>query len=238
MNGNITKEGITAGLEAMKRIGLGGAQIFNVSDVPEGAVAFMSPQWLELMQHAAAEAGRLGLDLGFHNCAGWTSSGGPWITPEHAMQTVVSSEARISGPAHFEAALPQPRAEQGYYRDIAVLAFPTPRGYASGSDTFKRKAGFDGSDYLQPKPATIPAAACVPRDRIVDLTGRLSADGRLISRSPGVSCGISGGPSATCSARTISDTSASYAIRTDSSRRLNLMAETLNNSRPAPRPIW
>ena len=31
MNGNVTKEGITADLEAMKRIGLGGAQIFNVS---------------------------------------------------------------------------------------------------------------------------------------------------------------------------------------------------------------
>ncbi|HEY3245098.1 MAG TPA: glycosyl hydrolase, partial [Phycisphaerae bacterium] len=35
MNGNITKEGITADLEAMKQIGLGGAQIFNVSeDIP------------------------------------------------------------------------------------------------------------------------------------------------------------------------------------------------------------
>jgi hypothetical protein len=30
MNGNITKEGITADLEAMKQIGLGGATIVNV----------------------------------------------------------------------------------------------------------------------------------------------------------------------------------------------------------------
>ena len=37
MNGNITREGITADLEAMKRIGLGGAQIFNVSEsIPPG----------------------------------------------------------------------------------------------------------------------------------------------------------------------------------------------------------
>ena len=184
MNGNITREGITADLEAMKRIGLGGAQIFNVSDVPEGPVTFMSPQWLDLMKHAASEAGRLGLDLGFHNCAGWTSSGGPWITPEHAMQTVVTREARISGPARFEAALPQPRSEQGYYRDISVLAFPTPQDDASRTNTFKRKAGFDGSDYLQPKPATIPADACVPRDRIVDLTGKLLAGGKLTWAAP------------------------------------------------------
>ena len=41
MNGNITKEGITADLEAMKQIGLGGATIVNVDcDIPRGPVAF------------------------------------------------------------------------------------------------------------------------------------------------------------------------------------------------------
>ena len=53
MNGNITQEGITADLEAMQRIGLGGAQIFNVSEsIPEGPVQFMSPQWRDLVKHA------------------------------------------------------------------------------------------------------------------------------------------------------------------------------------------
>jgi hypothetical protein len=32
MNGNVTKEGITADLEAMAKVGIGGAQIFNVGD--------------------------------------------------------------------------------------------------------------------------------------------------------------------------------------------------------------
>ena len=37
MNGNVTREGITADLEAMKRVGLGGAQIFHVAEgIPEG----------------------------------------------------------------------------------------------------------------------------------------------------------------------------------------------------------
>src|SRR2546430_2082364 len=67
MNGNITREGITADLEAMKEIGLGGAQIFNVDGgIPVGPVNFLSPQWLEMMKHAATEAGRLGLELGVH----------------------------------------------------------------------------------------------------------------------------------------------------------------------------
>ncbi|MEI8343149.1 MAG: glycosyl hydrolase, partial [Verrucomicrobiota bacterium] len=44
MNGNITKEGITADLEAMKRVGINGAQIFNVDEeIPAGPAPFMSP---------------------------------------------------------------------------------------------------------------------------------------------------------------------------------------------------
>ncbi len=129
MNGNITKEGITVDLEAMKRVGLGGAQIFNADQgTPEGSARFMTEPWRQLTRHALAEADRLGLELGLHNCAGWSSSGGPWITPEHSMQTVVTSEQTVQGPAHFSAVLPKPKVFIDYYRDIAVLAFRTPRG--------------------------------------------------------------------------------------------------------------
>src|SRR5207244_12323522 len=87
MNGNVTRQGITADLEAMKRIGIGGFQAFHVTDaIPPGPVGYLSEQWLDLMQHAAREADRLGLEMCMHNCAGWSRSGGPWITPELSMQ--------------------------------------------------------------------------------------------------------------------------------------------------------
>jgi hypothetical protein len=128
MNGNVTKEGITADLEAMRNVGLGGAQIFNVdSGIPAGPVKFLSPEWHEMFKHAVKEANRLGLDLCVHNCAGWSSSGGPWNTPEHAMQQVTFSEARVKGPSHFSEVLAQPPTKEGFYRDIAVLAFPVPQ---------------------------------------------------------------------------------------------------------------
>src|SRR4051794_7011216 len=57
MNGNITKAGITADLEAMKAIGLGGATIVNVDcDIPPGPVAFMSPEWRDDFKFAVQEA--------------------------------------------------------------------------------------------------------------------------------------------------------------------------------------
>src|SRR5690348_13530838 len=41
MDGNVTREGITADLEAMKKAGIGGAQMFHVSQgIPPGPVGY------------------------------------------------------------------------------------------------------------------------------------------------------------------------------------------------------
>lgn len=127
MNGNISPDGITADLEAMARVGVGGAQIFDVEPgTPPGPVRYGSAEWRAMVKHAASEAHRMGLELCLHNCAGWSSSGGPWVTPEHAMQMLVVSETQVQGPSRLDARLPQPYTRLGHYRDIAVLAFPTP----------------------------------------------------------------------------------------------------------------
>jgi hypothetical protein len=129
MNGNITKEGITADLGAMKEIGLGGATIVNVdSGIPRGTVNFMSPEWRDDFKFAMQEASRLGLQMGVENCAGWSSSGGPWNVASNAMMHVVTSEIHLTGPTNFSGEVPQPRGQLDYYRDIAVLAFRTPDG--------------------------------------------------------------------------------------------------------------
>ncbi|HEY3243061.1 MAG TPA: glycosyl hydrolase, partial [Phycisphaerae bacterium] len=186
MNGNITKEGITADLEAMKQIGLGGAQIFNVSeDIPDGPVDFMSPEWRELLKHAVSEADRLGLKLCIHNCAGWSSSGGPWITPEHAMQMVVTSEVHVAGPTAFAEVLPQPETRRDYYRDIAVLAFPTPHDDQHRIAEIKAKAGYEFRYGQQPAPDAFPPEAVLKRESIVDLTSKLDRAGRLTWDVPG-----------------------------------------------------
>ena len=145
MNGNITKAGITADLEAMKQIGLGGATIVNVDcGIPRGPVSFMSPEWRDDFKFAVQEANRLGLELCVENCAGWSSSGGPWITPTNAMQRVATSEVRVSGPTNFNATLPQPSTKLDYYRDIAVLAFPASTDEAAQMQDFSPVASASG----------------------------------------------------------------------------------------------
>src|SRR5512136_891765 len=78
LNGNITREGITADLEAMQRVGIGGVLIMEVDQgAPDGPAGFGTPPWRELFKHACSEAARLGLQINMNNDAGWCGSGGP-----------------------------------------------------------------------------------------------------------------------------------------------------------------
>lgn len=127
MNGNVTKEGITADLEAMAEIGLGGAQIFDAGcNIPAGPLAFNTPEWFDTIKYAAAEARRLGLELCLPNCSGWSSSGGPWNPPENGMKFLDWTETEVTGPTTFKGVLKQPPNPHGFYADIAVLAMPVP----------------------------------------------------------------------------------------------------------------
>ena len=111
----------------MHRVGIGGVLIMEVDQgIPLGPVPFAGPKRRELFKYMVAEASRLGIEVDMNNDAGWNGSGGPWVKPEHAMQRVVWTETAIEGPKQFDGPLPQPHAVGNYYRDIAVLAFPTP----------------------------------------------------------------------------------------------------------------
>jgi len=133
MDDKVTKEGITKDLEAMKAIGLKGAHITNIwqGGLPDGTAGnacVMTPHWFDLVEHAAKECQRLGLQLGMSSASGCSGSGGPWITPELSMQEIVWSTTHVEGGKLQTIALPQPRTNHDYYRDVAVLAFPTLEG--------------------------------------------------------------------------------------------------------------
>ena len=180
LNSNITREGITADLEAMQRAGIGGVLIMEVDQgAPQGPVAFAGPKWRELFKFMLSEANRLGLEVNMTNDAGWCGSGGPWITPELSMQYLVWTETSVQGGKHFEAALPAAKATANYYRDITVLAFPTPAGKAR-IENIKGKTGHDRHDWppAPAKYAEVPAAGVIKAETIVDLSAQFK-DGRL-----------------------------------------------------------
>jgi len=86
----------------------------------------LSPIWWHMVKYAFGIADSLGLKLGMHVGDGFATSGGPWITPELSMQRVVWSDTSILGGQRIHFRLPNAKnIEAGYYKDIAVYAFPT-----------------------------------------------------------------------------------------------------------------
>jgi hypothetical protein len=142
MNGAVTQAGITADLEAMKEAGIGGAYLMPIKDVENPPAISpparqLSPQWWAMVKHSMQEADRLGLKLAMHVSDGFALAGGPWITPELSMQHVVSAQTQVVGGKKLHLALPQPPTVQGYYRDVAVYAYPTPIGSGESTATSK-----------------------------------------------------------------------------------------------------
>ncbi len=196
LEGNVTREGITADLEAMRRAGIGGLLFMdgNMGN-PAGPHRFMSESWRAMFKHMASEADRLGLQINVNNDPGWAGSGGPWVTPEQATQKVVTSETILQGPAHVDAALAQPPTAGNFYRDIVVLACPAPAAGADGK--FRRIANFNstksfagGQDFAgvvpwprsiptNPQWPLVPGPQCIASAKVQNLTGRLDQHGRL-----------------------------------------------------------
>jgi len=135
LNGNITKEGITADLEWMHRVGISGVQLFDgdvgIPQFVDNRLAWMTPEWKDAMRHTAEEAHRLDMDIAMAASGGWSETGGPSVKPQAAMKKFVWSETLVQGPAKFSGVLPHPPSNNGRFQDMAMqveLLNPAPKG--------------------------------------------------------------------------------------------------------------
>ena len=174
VNGNVTKHGIETDLADMKRVGIAGAQMFDVSIyLPPGPVRYGSDLWHEHVQHAIATADKLGLEFYLMNTPGWSASGGPWVTSERSMKKLVWSETpAAASAAPLSVALAQPESKQGFYRDVAVVAVPADSTRRTPDWSLKTKLD---EKTLTAAPLNTDGAGCIPRAQILDLTAQFDA---------------------------------------------------------------
>jgi alpha-L-rhamnosidase len=192
LNGNVTKESITRDLEEMKAKGYSGACIFDAggadqrgnAQVPAGPM-FGTPGWRELYKHALNEAARLGLVLSLSIQSGW-NLGGPDVTAAEATKQITWSEARVKGPLAYREKLPQPKIAEGFYREIATLAFrarakSTTRPIRDLVDKAAFREGFSAADtrHLLTDVDAEPGEEDAGVREIVNLSDKLSSDGTL-----------------------------------------------------------
>ncbi len=195
LNGNVTRESISRDLEEMKAKGFGGAVIFDANGANQGGNApvahgptFFTPAWRELYKHTLREANRLGLEISLNIQSGW-NLGGPIVKPGDAAKKYVWSETKITGGARINQPLPPPKARDHFYRDTFVVAFPVKSGGNAPRplQNWKQKAlqeslqpfSAPDSSPLFAEVAATPGEEDTHAGEVVDLTGKLGADGVL-----------------------------------------------------------
>ena len=209
MDGHFNMEGITADLEAIRDAGLGGILFMEVDlGVPRGDIHYMSPEWQNHLKHAINECERLGLEFSLITGPGWTGTGGPWMKAEQSMQHLLSSTVEVRGPAAFNQVLPVPGLQvsrfhiqqtpetlqeiNSWLEDVALFAFPEcdpsiediSEKALYNRDPYTSMVGVKPylptyADYPDPeKGKTIEPAT------VIDLTGKLDDEGRLVWEVP------------------------------------------------------
>ena len=142
MDGNVDLDGIRRDLAWMHRVGVRGVQVFdgglgNPSIVDEPLIPG-TDAWREALKEASETAHNLGIEFTVATSAGWSASGGPWVSPDDAMRKIVWSQAILApgDDEHLLPALPDSAgvfqdsspwgeaSDRGHARDICVLAIP------------------------------------------------------------------------------------------------------------------
>jgi hypothetical protein len=166
IGGNVDRNALTTDLEAVQQSGISGIQLFHGRGRPwpgvRPQIQTLSPTWDSLISKVADETKRLNLNFTMQNCPGWAMSGGPWITPDKAMRHLIYSRQNVDGGKRISIYLarPQPSDEDWRdYRDIAVLAFPTPAdddgGWLTPTRVLSSSKGAAWSDVLEGKQAKV-----------------------------------------------------------------------------------
>lgn len=122
---NSDKDRMLRDLDAMHDFGVGTVHVFSsyaMYEVQKYWKSMLSEPWMDVFRAVLKRAREHGMKVGFHNCPGWSASGGPWIPVEKSMKVLVASEADVPQGA-TSVRVPVPRAvKHSFYRDVALLA--------------------------------------------------------------------------------------------------------------------
>ena len=122
MDGEVSLDGIKKDLEWMDAVGIAGFHQFDAGGVnmPKAAPfkrPYLSESWKEAFRYAVAKADSLGMEMTVASAPGWSSTGGPWVSPKDAMKKLEWQTVEVQG-GKVDVQLPELQKIIGPYRDI------------------------------------------------------------------------------------------------------------------------
>lgn len=183
MGSNLSKEGITKDLEALKKEGFNRTTMFSLADIttpwageigksPTPEIVSWTEPWWKLVRHAAEESKRLGMDFGMFNGPGYEASGGVWITPELSMQELCWSQSKVTGNTQVSVQLERPQVEARGHTPYPVYNEET--GKVEIPEIAARKTYYKDIAVI-----ALPANGIVAKSNVIELTSKMKSDGHL-----------------------------------------------------------
>ncbi len=90
---------LTAELTAFRAAGLGGVEvtpIYGAKGYESRYIDFLSPKWMQMLEHTGREAQRLGMGVDMATGTGWPF-GGPWVTPADGSAKIALVDGKLTG---------------------------------------------------------------------------------------------------------------------------------------------
>jgi alpha-L-rhamnosidase len=110
----VTRDGITNQLEQFAAAGIGGVEItpiYGARGSESQYIDYLSPRWVEMLEHTTREARRLGLGVDMATGTGWPF-GGPRVAPEDGSRSLTLIDGRLAGnPTGMKVKRPAPGGE-------------------------------------------------------------------------------------------------------------------------------
>ena len=122
MDGEVSLDGIKKDLEWMDAVGIAGFHQFDAGGVnmPKAAPfkrPYLSETWKEAFRYAVQKADSLNMEMAIASAPGWSSTGGPWVSPEDAMKKLEWQTIETQG-GQIDLKLPDLKKITGPYQDI------------------------------------------------------------------------------------------------------------------------
>jgi polygalacturonase/Tol biopolymer transport system component len=185
MGSAVNKADLTENMEQYKSVGLGGLEltpIYGVKGYESKFISYLSPAWMDMLQHTLKEANRLGLGLDMATGTGWPFGGGPLIDGNYACKDFVYKSWSMRAGETLKDTVqyiqePLVHSDGSVKLSISELSEPV---YANKD--LQRLALFQ---VRWPKTLPLQALMAYSSDgKVVDLTGKVDGAGRLRWTAP------------------------------------------------------
>ncbi|MBO0863109.1 MAG: glycoside hydrolase family 2 protein [Chloracidobacterium sp.] len=177
----VNKVDLTVEMEKYRKAALGGLEItpiYGARGAEDRFINFLSPAWVEMLEHTLKEAERLGMGIDMATGTGWPF-GGPWVGAEDACKEFVYQSYTLKAGERLDARIiymqkPLARAV-GRRIDISELKNPV-----SANQNLQELA-LDQVRFETRLPLVTLMAYSGPLDRgkTLDLTDKVGPDGKL-----------------------------------------------------------